>query len=53
MILAFGYSPAADLTDWNIEPPHAKTTSVPFAYQPAIWVWSSVEAENVSPYLKL
>ena len=36
--------------DWNMEPPQAKTISVPFTYQPLIMVCRSVEAEKLEPY---
>ena len=50
IILPFSVSAAAAFTDWSIEPPQANTTSVPFVYQPEIWVCNSVEAENEPPY---
>ena len=41
---------AAAATEANMEPPQAKTTSVPFSYQPLTMVCSSGEAEKVPPY---
>ena len=41
---------AAAATDWNMEPPQAKTISVPLEYQPETMVCSSGEAWKEAPY---